>query len=536
MGATCAYSTDKITVIKPTITLGTKEDILKPRRMRVAAYARVSTDDDEQLTSYAAQCDYYEKKIKNTPEWDFAGLYSDEGITGTNTKKRDGFNRMIADAKDGRIDIILIKSVSRFARNTVDVLKTVRELREHGTEVWFEKENINTKDPQCETILTIMGSLAQEESRSISDNVRWGIRKSMMDGKVRIPYGNFMGYRKGKDGNPEIVEEEAKIIKDIYKWFLEGKTISGIARKLTNLGIKTPKGSDIWSISTVDSILRNEKYKGDALLQKTFTVDFLSKRMKKNEGEVEQFYVRGSHPAIIDPEIFDLVQYELDKRSAYRSKLHDNSALTTRIICGDCGSFYGHKVFRARTYRYDAWCCNNKTRNNAECTGPNIKQWDIYDYFAKTLAAAIAADGGRELDEEAYRSRVAKLKEDRILAAQAMQMATDNLRDYVEANSKKVKDQEAFLKEHERLTEIMNLKTAAFDKTQEAIIAETAKYVKKKIFIEATEGLSVENIRYSDDLFVKTVDHILVKHTKDGHVMEFHFTNGEIITADWRKP
>ena len=210
-------------------------------------------------------------------------MNTDEGISGTNTKHRIGFNEMIADAMSGKIDLIVTKSVSRFARNTVDSLVTIRKLKEKGVEVYFEKENIYTFDGKGELLLTIMSSLAQEESRSISENVTWGQRKRFADGKVNLPYKQFLGYRKGADGFPEVVPEEAVIVRRIYTRFMEGLTPGAIAKELTADAIPTPSGKQRWQTSTVESILKNEKYKGAALLQKCFTVDFLTKKRKVNE-------------------------------------------------------------------------------------------------------------------------------------------------------------------------------------------------------------------------------------------------------------
>lgn len=259
---------------------------------RVAAYARISTDNDEQLSSYEAQVDCYTNHIKSNPAWAFVEVYTDEGISATSIKKREGFNRMIVDALSGKIDLIITKSVSRFARNTVDTLTTVRQLKEKGVEVYFGKENIYTLDSKGELLITIMSSLAQEESRSISENVTWGIHKRFADGKVSLPYKQFLGYEKGDDGLPKIVEKEAVVIRMIYKLFLEGKTTSGIAKHLTKSKIPTPGGKEVWQQSTVLSILQNEKYKGDAILQKSFTVDFLTKKKKINEGEIHSIMLK----------------------------------------------------------------------------------------------------------------------------------------------------------------------------------------------------------------------------------------------------
>ena len=280
-----------VTVIPPTIQPITHLARNAVVRRRVAAYARVSTSSEEQLTSYEAQVDYYTRFIQSKPEWEFVRVYTDEGISAVNTKKREGFNQMVRDALDGKIDLIVTKSVSRFARNTVDSLVTVRKLKEKGVEVYFEKENIYTLDSKGELLITIMSSLAQEESRSISENVTWGQRKRFADGKVSLPYSHFLGYRKGDNGLPEIVPEEAETVRWIYSLFLSGKTTGSIASLLTREGIPTPAGKKKWAASTVESILKNEKYKGDALLQKAFTVDFLTKKQKKNEGEVPQYYV-----------------------------------------------------------------------------------------------------------------------------------------------------------------------------------------------------------------------------------------------------
>ena len=291
--------------------------------------------------------DFYTRYINNNPEWEFVAVYTDEGISGTNTKKRDGFNRMVADALSGKIDLILTKSISRFARNTVDTLTTIRQLKTKGIEVYFEKENIYTLDAKGEVMITIMSSLAQEESRSISENVSWGKRRSMEEGKISMPYKSFLGYEKGNDGLPKIVEEEAAIVREIYHLFLGGKTVREIAEHLTGRGIPTPKGKTNWSVSTIMSILQNEKYKGDALLQKTYTADFLTKTIRKNKGELPQYYIENSHPAIIDPETFALVQKEIERRRPVRRQLHRSSPFNAKVVCGDCGGFYGRKVWHS---------------------------------------------------------------------------------------------------------------------------------------------------------------------------------------------
>lgn len=382
-------ATRSVTVINPIVRdiSGSLQSL--PKRKRVAAYARVSTDEQEQLTSYEAQVDYYTRHIQANSEWTFIATYADEGLSGTSIKKRDGFNLMISDALSGKIDLILTKSVSRFARNTVDTLTTVRKLKEKGVEVYFEKENIYTMDSKGELLITIMSSLAQEESRSISENVTWGQRKRFSDGKVSLPYKQFIGYEKGPDGMPKIVPEQAETVKLIYRLFLEGLMPSTIACELTKRGILTPSGKIHWPASTVESILTNEKYKGDALLQKCFTVDFLTKKQKANEGEVPQYYVENSHPAIIRPEVWGEVQSELERRKAVKYSSR-GGCFSSRIVCGECGSFYGPKVWHSTDqYRRTIWRCNHKYGNGVPCSTPHLDEETIKAAFTAAFNSLI---------------------------------------------------------------------------------------------------------------------------------------------------
>lgn len=379
--------------IEPTASVMSVLD-LRPllKKKRVAAYARVSTEKDEQQNSYDAQIDYYIALIQNNPEWEFVDIYSDEGITGTSIKNRDGFNRMIDDALAGKIDLILTKSVSRFARNTVDSLTTVRKLKEKGIEVYFEKENIYTLDAKGELLITIMSSLAQEESRSISQNTTWGQRKRFADGKMSLAYSNFLGYRRGAElGDMEIVEEEAIIVRRIYSEFLAGKTPYDIAKHLTEDGIPTPMGKAKWHTTVIESILKNEKYKGDALLQKTVTTDFLTHTHKRNEGEAPQFYVEKNHPAIVRPEVFEMVQEEFRRRKAAGGRMQCVSIFSGRIVCEDCGGLYGRKVWHSTSEKYRAyhWHCNNKFQKRCSCQTPTLKEESIEQAFLSAINSLI---------------------------------------------------------------------------------------------------------------------------------------------------
>ena len=372
----------KVTVIPPSIQPWTGAALHAAARKKVAAYARVSTDSKEQKTSYAAQVEHYTKYIQSKPEWEFVKVYTDEGITAVNTKRRDGFKDMVKDALDGKIDLIVTKSVSRFARNTVDSLVTVRKLKAHGVEIYFEKENIYTLDSKGELLITIMSSIAQEESRSISENVTWGQRKRFADGKISLAYKNFLGFEKGKDNLPKIVDEQAKVARRLYSLFMRGKTPYLIAQIFTSEGIPTPAGKTVWHPSTVLSILTNEKYKGDARLQKTFTVDFLTKKKKLNEGEVPQYYIENSHEPIINPIEFDWVQAEIARRKKLGKNYSGKSVLSAKLICADCGSFFGPKVWQSNTkYRKTIWQCNGKFKEPHKCSTPHVTEDEIKQKF-----------------------------------------------------------------------------------------------------------------------------------------------------------
>lgn len=373
-----------VRAIPATINRFTAAPINSQKKRKVAGYARVSTDHDDQVTSYEAQVDYYTNYIKGRDDWEFVGMYTDEGISATNTRHRDGFNRMVKDALDGKIDLIITKSVSRFARNTVDSLTTVRKLKDKGIEIYFEKENIWTLDAKGELLITIMSSLAQEESRSISENVTWGHRKRFADGKVSVAYSHFLGYDKGKDGNLVVNREQAKTVKLIYQLFLEGLTCHSIAKELTARGLDTPAGKKKWHPQSVERILTNEKYKGDALLQKRFTVNFLTKESKVNEGEVPQYYVEHNHEAIISPQVFDWVQEELKRRREGKKRYSGVSIFSSKLKCGQCGSWFGAKVWHSTDrYRRTIYRCNEKFENH--CTTPHLTEEEIKAIFVKAV-------------------------------------------------------------------------------------------------------------------------------------------------------
>lgn len=343
-------------------------------KVKVAAYCRVSTDQEEQLNSFENQKEYYTRYIKSKPMYEMVGIYADEGISGTSVKKRKGFQKMIADCENGMIDLIIVKSISRFARNTQDCLKYSRKLKNLGIGIIFEKENINTLEASGELLFTILSSLAQDESRNISENCKWGIRSKFQEGKPHINTYKFMGYDKNEDGRLIINEEQAKIVKRIFKEFLEGYNPADIARRLNEEGVPGVSGEPKWMKPTIIGMLKQEKYMGDSLLQKWVTTDFLNHTLKKNTGQVAQYYVENSHPAIIDKDTWDAVQEELERRNVYCQNYHlsmyayraDKNPLNGKIICGHCGYTFARKSWANRGIAY--WTCKSDS-----CKG-NIKE------------------------------------------------------------------------------------------------------------------------------------------------------------------
>ncbi|MDY3118649.1 MAG: recombinase family protein [Peptoniphilus sp.] len=347
------------------------------RKTRVAAYARVSTDKDEQLNSLDAQRDYFSLLIKSNLTWEYAGIYYDDGFSGLNHKNRDGFNNMIDDALDGKIDLILTKSISRFARNTLDSLEVLRKLKDKGIGVYFQKENINTLDGKGEFVLTLMASFAQEESRSISENVVWGKRKSFSKGRVSIPFSNVIGYKRGKNGELKVDKKESRIIEYIFYLAILNYSPAQIVKKLEENNIPSPMGNKNWNNIAVRNILSNEKYKGDALLQKTFTINYLTKEKKKNEGELPMYYVENSHEPIVSKDISNTAIKMMEDKFKSTNRPW---GLSEKIICGECGAYMGsfmvHPEWRGGRL---AWRCRNRRTKKTNCKTSHVYYDRVYD-------------------------------------------------------------------------------------------------------------------------------------------------------------
>ena len=458
---------------------------------------------------------------------------ADEAASGTSTKGREGFNRMIKEALAGKLDLIISKSVSRFARNTVDSLSTIRKLKDAGCECYFEKENIFTFDGKGELLITIMSSLAQEESRSISENVRWGARKRMADGKVSMAYSQFLGYERGEDGVPQVVPEEAETVRQIFKMFMEGKTFSSIARYLTDGGIPTPAGKKVWQTAVIRSILQNEKFKGHALLQKTFCEDFLTKKVVKNTGQIPKFYVEESHPHIIEPDEFDVVQAEIRRRKELGRPMSCGNIFAARIICGDCGQFYGAKTWGSyrddKKYRRVVFICNDKYKGEHRCETPHFTEEQIKTAF---LAAfnKLMVDRDRLLedcylamktlfDTAKINAEIDELEREIEVVSQLSRSAIyENARSAINQTEWNERNQ-AYLERHRAATE----KVSELERRRGECAAK-AKTI--ELFINEIKRRTTALFEFDESLWMAAMEN--VKVGKDGG-LTFRFKNGSEI-------
>jgi DNA invertase Pin-like site-specific DNA recombinase len=424
----------------------------KNRQMRVASYSRVSTDFEEQLTSFHAQKSYYTDLIMRTPQWTLAGTYADEGISGASAEKRPEFMKMVRHCKKGKIDLIITKSISRFARNTLDSIGYVRKLKAMGVGVIFEKENINTLEENSEVVLTILASLAQEELNSLSLNVKMGKRMAMQEGKVFFQYEKCYAYKKGADGQPEVISEEAEIIRRIYTSYLAGESIGAIAKSLCADNIKSHSKSGEWTESTLRGILQNERYCGDVLLQKTYVTDPISKKVKKNNGELPKILIKNNHPAIVSREIYDRVQQERSRRGSKRkvskasvteqSKYSAKYALSEILICGECLTPYKRTTWTKRSgEKQIVWRCISRLDYGTKYCKDSVtidesslheaimqaindtrgSRHEMIPYLTAQLTQTFRDNAKGDVDVEQIENRIAELK------AQTMELVAQSI-------------------------------------------------------------------------------------------------------------
>ncbi len=502
-------------------------------KRRVAAYARVSTEQEEQANSYEAQVDYYKNMITKRPEWTLVDIYTDKGISGTNLKHRDGFNKMIADARAGLIDLIVTKSVSRFARNTLDTISLTRELKSKGVEIFFEEQNVYTFDSNGELMLTILASMAQEESRNISENVKWGKKKKAVDGYSQVGYSNFLGYDKHEDAKIglKINEEEAKIVRFIYREFLKGKSVVTICRMLEAQGIKTPGHKDKWRPTTVTSILKNEKYKGDCEMQKTYVKNFLDHVAVKNRGELEKIYVEDHHEPIVSKDHWQMVQLEFERRGKLAQGYNSSNEFSCKLICGDCGSYYGAKVLHSTDkYRCVKYRCNKKYASGHNCKTPFVTDEEVKEKFILAYNEFI---GNREQLVEDCKEMIQVLDNTSELEtkiAELNQKAEDIVvlvKNLIEQNSTEALNQDEFQKKYDSY----DLEHKNIINEIEAVSLEIEKKKCQAKYLQAfIEDLSSRpNVleAYDEDVWCYLIDKAIVNRDSS---ITFQFRNGKEIT------
>ena len=514
-----------ITIEATPSIIRSSSDEFSLKKRRVAGYARVSTDHEGQATSYESQMRYYSEYINGRDDWEFVKMYSDEGISGTNTKLRTGFKSMVEDALDGKIDLIITKSVSRFARNTVDSLTTVRQLKEVGVEIYFEKENIWTLDSKGELLITIMSSLAQEESRSISENVTWGLRKQFAEGKVHFPYTNVLGFKAGEDGAIVVDQDEAKTVRYIFQQALIGKSPYHIAKDLTEQVIPSPSGKSHWNATTIKRMLRNEKYKGDALLQKTYTTDFLTKKKNINRGELPQYYVENNHEAIVDRETFDAVQQVLENKGRKSS----TTIFSSKLVCGDCGHFFGSKVWHSTSkYRRVIYQCNEKYKGISKCSTPHVTEEEVIQWFISAVNQIL--DNRIEVIDNLYvLLSIGNLEvideQIKVLESEA-EVVSQLVANLVSENAIIRQDQDKYLKKYNQLTSKYEGIVQDIESLELQRMQKSKRNKELQDFIGTLEKLGKVLTDFDELLWESLVESVMINEDKGA---KFKFKNGAVV-------
>lgn len=512
-------------VIPPTVG-ASRETNQDYRQQRVVAYCRVSTKQEEQLNSYETQVNYYTEKIRSEPKWTLAGIFADKGISGTSIKNREEFNKMIKLCKRGKVDLIITKSISRFARNTLDCLKYTRMLKDLGVDVYFEEQGIHSIKPGSEFYISIYGSIAQSESENISANVKFGKAQSAKEGNAPFHYSKFLGYRKGVDGNPEVVPEEAEIVKAIYDNFLSGDSLVGIARKLEQSESPTPDGKKKWHSSTVRSILSNEKYAGDVIINKTYIEDCISKKTKINNGERTKYYIENHHAAIIDKVTFARAQEELAKRNskakvkplgtkAAKGKYSSLYALTELLICGECRTPYRSCTWTIQGKKKIVWRCINRLEYGKKyCrNSPSIEESVIQEGVINAITMSanqkaellgilqrhIAAEIDIEnISSEAMEIQIKIAKIEETFKNMLNAVSSDNADEFDEKQAKKLIEEKTSLEK-----ELANL----------AETEQKGEDAKKRVedIVMVMDGLKNHPLKYDDKLVRQVIEYIVVE-------------------------
>lgn len=513
------------------------------KALRVAAYCRVSTLLEQQEGSYEAQISYYTEKIKSNPNWKLAGIYADDGKSATNTKKRDDFNAMIEDCLAGKIDMVITKSVSRFARNTVDCLQNIRKLKERNIPIFFEKEGVNTMESAGELLITILSSQAQEESRNLSENTRWGLMRRFENGIISVNHNKFMGYTKNEAGELVIVPEEAEIVRRIFQLYLEGNSFAQITRQMEADGVLTATGRSEWYASVIEKMLSNEKYMGDALLQKTYTVDFLTKKRVKNTGIVTQYYIEDNHEAIIPKGLYYRVQEEKARRASLcksaatrrakkeKSKYSSKYALSDIMICRECGKPYRRQVWSRDGLKSAVWRCENRLKNGTKyCrNSPTLKEEVLNEAIMTAINSVVENEGDFV---GAFRENVIRVignystksvpteYDEKIEKLQSEMLAL------IEENAKKGTVTEDFDEEYKKISEeIMSLKRMKLDTIREQKRAENFEQ-RVSAMDTCLKKTNCEVSEFDDDLIRRLLQTIKVINED---TLEIQFKSGIVM-------
>ena len=512
-----------VTVMPATLRANLSEMIQKEN---VTYYARVSTDMNEQEESYEKQREYFENYIKLRPEWNYVEGYADQGISGTKAQQRPEFMRMIEDCRKGKINRILVKSISRFARNTVDTLHYIQELKELGVSVWFETQGIDTMTPNGEVLITILAALAEQESRTISTNVKWGYQKRFKDGKVIINHRFILGYTKvGKEY--VVVEDEAKIVRRIFLDYLSGKSARQICDELNQEGIPTKRGCE-WTPSTVLNMLSNEKYTGNAILGKTFQVDVLSKARVKNKGQGTLYYVENSHPGIISQEVFDMVQKEKERRLSLRSSVNTGKGkysskypLSGLLVCGDCGSKfrrYGRTI--ASGEFITTWVCIQHQKDISKCKMLPLKEVDVLEAYKRVVTrfsgdlADVLETVRESINEELKAENIADLTPVRERLTETRKQIMELFKD----KKAGAITNEEYNKKYDELSRVVR----KLEEEEKNISANnTNDYIRKEQLKEINAILSDESVDLLDSQIMRTLLNCI--KVIDKHTVEFQF-------------
>jgi len=541
----------RVRTIPAKIKTGRNTENADGKKKRIAAYARVSTLNEEQGSSYELQVSYYTEYIQKNPAWELYKVFADEGVTGTSTKNRTGFLEMIQDAEAGKFDYIITKSISRFGRNTLDVIRYVRLLKnlQNPVGIFFEKENIDTLDSKSELLLTILSSMAQEESHSISKNTKWGIQKRFSQGKIHCPTTYFLGYDTDADGNIVVDEEQAAVVRRIFAEFLSGNGTSKIAQGLTKDGVLTARGNATWTSDAVYKILKNEKYMGHCLAQKTVTLDFLTHKRVRNREHQPQYFIKNSLPAIISEDDWNKVQQELKRRkemrhdpdAKYRTNYSNRAPFSNKLFCGECGRPVTRRRItsqkKGEKYHFTAWQCRVSAGHGREKDVECGSKYAWEEAIEKTFMEVILElkenreQAVQEANMAILECSLSDVEESRLSELERQIEIVEERLSYM-ASRESTMDRQVYdatlrhlIYEHE----ILQMERDSLDKNREESI-----YLKQHLdeFLECIDGIEEPTDDFRDDIFLKTVERGTLYAN---YLIEFRFKCGIKRTAEAKR-